>query len=196
MSKNHLKINTTVHLKGQTPARLREAVPSDAPEVLRYLQRVSGESDFLTFGPDELPMDLFQETQMLENSRAADNCLILLGEVGGNLAGVCSLAGKKRPRIRHAADLGLSVLKHCQNQGLGRAMLEIAIQWARGSGALRKINLKVRADNQKAADLYERLGFVKEGLATREFWISGRFFDCIVMGLSIDPPDNGRGGPS
>ena len=188
-----LKVDITIRLKGWVPIRLREAEPSDATEILAYLKQVAGESDFLTFGSDELPMNLYQEKQMLETSRAAENHLILLAETGGKPVGLLSMISKKRPRIRHLTDLGVSVLKTHQNLGLGRALVETAIQWAEKSRVVRKINLKVRVDNEKAIALYSRLGFAMEGRVAREFCIDGKFFDCFAMGRLIDPPLHAKG---
>ena len=39
-------------LKDGRPAELREAVPSDAEDMIDYLRCIGGESDFLTFGKD------------------------------------------------------------------------------------------------------------------------------------------------
>jgi RimJ/RimL family protein N-acetyltransferase len=37
--------------------------------------------------------------------------------------------------------------------------------------------------------LYERYGFVREGLVTRDMLIRGEFVDNYTMGLQIDPPE-------
>lgn len=51
---------------------------------------------------------------------------------------------------------------------------------------IRKINLRVRSDNHSAISLYKKSGFVSEGTITREFFINGKFFDAIHMGLEIE----------
>ena len=58
---------------------------------------------------------------------------------------------------------------------------------AEGGGVVRKLNLRVRADNARAIALYERLGFAVEGRATRDVLIDGEFHDCLVMGRAVDP---------
>jgi RimJ/RimL family protein N-acetyltransferase len=52
---------------------------------------------------------------------------------------------------------------------------------------IRKINLRVRADNAGAIRLYERMGWVHEGRTTRDTLIDGRFNDCLLMGREVDP---------
>lgn len=58
-------------------------------------------------------------------------------------------------------------------------------QWAREGKVIKKINLRVREDNLNAMRLYERFGFVKEGLLTREFLVDGHFYSAVLMGLTL-----------
>ncbi len=60
------------------------------------------------------------------------------------------------------------------------------INWAKEIRLIRKINLKVRSDNQATIDLYQRFNFLFEGTITREFFINGKFYDSILMGIEID----------
>ena len=45
---------------------------------------------------------------------------------------------------------------------MGRALLEAAVDWARGAG-IRKLELHVFPWNEPAIQLYERFGFEREG---------------------------------
>ena len=48
-----------------------------------------------------------------------------------------------------------------------------------------QINLKVRADNQRAKGLYKKFGFVKEGYTTRMLKIGDEYFDGEFWGLML-----------
>jgi RimJ/RimL family protein N-acetyltransferase len=65
-------------------------------------------------------------------------------------------------------------------------MMEYLIDWGKDSKVIRKFNLRVRDDNTRAIKLYKKLGFIEEGITTREFYINGKFFDFVRMGLCID----------
>lgn len=175
-----------IHLKSGETVALREAVKEDAPELVIYLKKISGESDFLTFGYGELSISISDEEALLEDSRNAFNKIMIVALVGDKVIGNLHFAGGTRARIRHTGEFGVSVLKDYWNQGIGYAMVQELIQWAKASYIIRKINLRVRSDNKRAIHMYEKLGFVKEGLITREFLISGQFYDSIHMGLCID----------
>ena len=69
---------------------------------------------------------------------------------------------------------------------VGSVLIKYLVSWARDSQIIRKINLKVRTDNFRAINLYKRLGFISEGIITREFFINGEFFDSMHMGLEIN----------
>ena len=42
---------------------IREVAPEDAGAILAYLEEISGESDFLNFGPGEFDMNETQERE-------------------------------------------------------------------------------------------------------------------------------------
>ncbi|MPM82898.1 hypothetical protein SDC9_129960 [bioreactor metagenome] len=176
----------TIYLKNGDTVRLREAVKEDAPELIAYLQKIGGESDFLTFGSGEFSVSVSDEAAMLEESRTAKNKIMLLSLVGNKVIGCLHFEGGARSRILHTGEFGVSVLKDYWDKGIGTEMVKELIQWAKASNVIRKLNLRVRSDNARAISVYEKLGFIQEGLITREFFISGEFYNFIYMGLIID----------
>jgi RimJ/RimL family protein N-acetyltransferase len=166
--------------------QLREAIKGDGPELVTYLHKIGGESDFLSFGPGELSISVSDEEAMLEDSRKATNKIIVLAVVENRVVGCLHFEGGARTRIHHTGEFGVSVLKDYWDQGIGTAMVQELIQWAKATGVIRKLNLRVRSDNDRAVSVYEKIGFIQEGLITREFIISGQFYDFIYMGLNID----------
>ncbi|MDA8441757.1 MAG: GNAT family protein [Peptococcaceae bacterium] len=176
----------SIHLKNGQMVLLREVVKDDAPELIAYLHKIGGETDFLTFGPGELSVNISDEEAFLEESRNVQNGLIILALVGNEVIGCLQFTGGARSRTRHAGEFGVSVLKNYWNQGIGTAMLYELLEWAKASTIIRKLNLRVRSDNISAVRLYNKFGFVQEGLISREFFISGTFYDSIHMGLNLD----------
>lgn len=85
---------------------------------------------------------------------------------------------------RAAADeaeiLTLAVAPHARGQGLGRALLQAAINRARELGATTMF-LEVGADNPAALALYAGLGFAKVG--QRKAYYEGR--DALVLRLPL-----------
>jgi len=176
-----------VSLRNGQVATIREAELNDAPAVLEYLDKVIAETDFLAMGQGDLDWPLEKERQFIEEHRSADNKLLIVAEVEGRIAGVSGFTGDSRRRLRHTGESGISVLQRHWGLGLGTALMGSVIEWAKSSGVVRKIGLRVRKDNKRAIRLYERFGFVREGMFTRQFAIAGRFYDAYLMGLEIDP---------
>jgi len=74
-----------------------------------------------------------------------------------------------------------------RHREIGSMLMEatIAMAWAKG---FKRIELTVRTDNHNAKALYERYGFVIEGLSPSAFCVDDEFFDALSMGLMYKPP--------
>lgn len=70
--------------------------------------------------------------------------------------------------------------------GTGSELLATVIEWARKRNASR-VQLEVRAGNTAAIALYERAGFLRDGL--RQGYYSDPPEDALLMSLSLAPPN-------
>ena len=174
-------------LKNQLLLTLRPAEPKDAQQVLAYSEQVAGESENLAFGPGEFGISLEQERVFLQQAAETLTSLYLLAEIEGEIVGTLTFSAEKRPRVQHGGEFGMSVLRKYWNLGIGDRMLASLIAWARQTGIIRKINLRVLVDNLSAIHLYEKYGFVRDCRRTREFYLHGQFIDVFLMGLPLDP---------
>jgi RimJ/RimL family protein N-acetyltransferase len=173
-------------LKNGNLVVIRKASKSDTKAMLEYINKISKESDFLTFGEGEFDKTLEQEKNFIENISKQNNALFIIAEVEGKIVGNLNFSGGARPRISHTGEFGVSVLKEYWGQGLGTELIRFLIEWCKQSGVIRKVNLRVRSDNYSAIHVYKKLGFNEEGVITREFLINDRLYDSISMGLIID----------
>lgn len=164
---------------------IREAAVEDARAILDYLEGISGESDFLSFGPGEFELTETEEEDVLRKYRNSVNQLYLLGLIDNTIVATLSFSGGRRPRVRHSGEFGMSVRKRYWGLGIGSLMLDTLIDWARGTRIVKKINLRVRTDNHRAIALYKRKGFVIEGTIRREVCLDGKYFDHHWMGLEL-----------
>lgn len=165
---------------------VREAASEDAVSVMDYINRVSGESDFLTFGPGEFKVTEQQEKEIIENSRKSKNRLLILGIIDNKIAGILNFSGGQQTRTRHCGELGLTVGKQYWGMGTGSFMIDALVEWAKCTGIVKKINLRVRTDNRRAILLYKRKGFIKEGTIRKEIFFDGRYYDHYWMSCELD----------
>ncbi len=165
---------------------LREATPTDAPQVVAYVEAIASESDFLTFGPGEFGITIEQEKAYLARALSRDNALYIIAIIDGEIVGSLSFAGGGRSRTAHTGEFGMSVRKGHWGKGIGTKLIRCLLQWCKESGVIRKVNLRVRTDNLRAIHLYKKMGFREEGIITREFQVGGVFYDSLAMGYAID----------
>jgi len=77
----------------------------------------------------------------------------------------------------------LAVHPAYRRRGIGRSLLSLAVDSAKGQGSNR-VTLEVRKSNQAAQQLYHTLGFVERGV--RKGYYSDDGEDALVMVLDLD----------
>ena len=100
--------------------------------------------------------------------------------------GLVMATGKGRRAVRHRASIGLTVAHGWRGQGVGRALMEHVIAWARETGFITRLELEVLVRNESAVRLYERLGFQREGLHRHALLRNGEYLDDLSMALLLD----------
>ena len=180
-----MSIDREYHTRSGLVFDVVEARPEDAIELIGYLERTCGESDFFSFGPGELDLSVEEECHSLEGYNSSRSRLFLLARISGDIVGTLSFDAESMPRLSHSGDLAMSVSQSCWNSGIGSTLVDEALRWCRSRG-IKKINLRVRTDNVRAIRLYEKRGFLIEGTITNDMLIGGRYFDHYLMGLFLD----------
>jgi RimJ/RimL family protein N-acetyltransferase len=175
-----------VILKNGKELLIRKAAEEDTEQMAQFKTFISGESDFLSFGENEIEITAKTERESIRSANAKDNSVIIIALIDEEVAGFVTFNGGVKIRKRHAGEMGISVRKKYWGLGIASLLLEILIEWAKGTQMIRKIDLLTRADNEKAIKLYEKYGFKREGILTRDLCINGVFYDSFSMGLSID----------
>ena len=111
---------------------------------------------------------------------------VLVAELDGEVSGYVTLgrATELRASDHVVHVLGLAVAESAQGRGVGRALVHAAAAEARARGA-RRLTLRVLGHNTRARHLYERCGFVVEGILKGEFVLDGREVDDVLMALAL-----------
>jgi len=174
-------ISVPVTLKDGTPARVRQARPGDAAGLVEVNRAILTETDFHIREVSEYHADPETEERFVAGFDTRPGSLYLVAEVGGRLAGVLMFEREKLNRMHHVGMMGMAILKQYHRQGLGTAMLNACLSWARGQQGLEKIRLEVFNTNPVAVRLYEKFGFVHEGNRKRDIRIRGKYVDLMLM---------------
>ena len=101
------------------------------------------------------------------------------------VVGWCDILRFPREGFRHGGRLATGILEAYRGRGLGERLMRDALEAARGRG-FERVELDVYATNTRAIALYERLGFVHEGVKRRTRKLDGAYDDGVIMGLLFD----------
>ena len=160
---------------------IRPAVPADRDAVVALHKAAAVTPGALARTPEEVT------PAYADAAIASDVCLLAVEPDGF----VCGEIHAKRETVALFAHVlgGLTVAVHPerQGQGIGSALFEALIAWARAARPeILRIELAAGAGNPGAIRFYERLGFQHEGRqVARGRLPGGRFEDDILMGLLL-----------
>ena len=164
-----------------------EAEISDASEVIALLDQIGQESSFTSLDENGLSISESEMQIFIDKQAQSENQITLLAFLNDELAGIINITADQRPRVRHIGDIFLGIKKSFWGSGLGSILMEEAIEWAKTSGVIRRLQLTVQKRNLAAIHLYEKMGFITEGLQERGACIErGEFLDVYLMGKLID----------
>ena len=162
---------------------IREATPKDAEKIITYLAQVGGETDYLSFGKEGLPILTAEEEKFIQSMKEEEHSVLYVVWKNGEIIGDASLSGFSR-RMSHRAEFGLSVVKSEWGKGNGSALLQKCIMYAK-EHAIELINLEVRSDNIRAIHVYEKYGFRKIGTSPAYYKMDGTYYDFDLMVLDL-----------
>lgn len=165
---------------------IREAKPSDAAQIIAYMNRLSEEPNSnIEISPGEFDRTVEEEAGFLAEFAASDHSIFLVAEYEGNIVGLLNCKGSNRTAIRHAVTLGMSVDQDWRGQGIGNQLMVRAIEWAKSTGTVKRIELAAFARNTAAIHLYEKFGFVHEGRRRKAGFRDGEYHDGVIMALLL-----------
>ncbi len=153
---------------------VRQARAEDGRAMAEVFAAVAQERDGIATEP---PVDIDERAALF--ARSAGHSLVAVAN--GRVVGVLHVEVS-----RHGfGELGMLVERGWRGRGVGSALLQAAIDWARDQG-LHKLCLEVFAHNTAAIALYRKAGFVAEGTRAQQYRrASGELWDSVMMGLVL-----------
>jgi len=172
-------------LWAERPFAVRPADPGDATALVELARAVGSEPEGWLVTTSEW-RSVADERRYLKALRRYPDAAVYVAETpAGELVARLSLARDPHPGSSHVADLGVMVAKDYRRLGIGAALLEQAVDWARRN-RVEKLELHVFPHNEAAIRLYERLGFEREGYRRRHYRrADGGYVDAILMALAV-----------
>ena len=155
---------------------VRPAEVADAAQLLALLAQLGRESN--TFTVDEGIEDLSEtdEQAQIERINGTTTNIIFVATLDSRLIGVSTVQG----------EVGVAVLKEFWGMGLGTALIEEVLDWARNYSSLERLVLTVQLRNVRAVKLYQHLGF--ENCTATSYDVvdpTGKRVPAIDMGIWV-----------
>jgi ribosomal protein S18 acetylase RimI-like enzyme len=173
-------------------AAIRLLEPSDLRAAGRHIARhasESGRDGDILFAPfSQFDRDAYEATRYASWRRVIEEpgwerCWGAFD--GDTMVGHVDLTGGLLYSALHRARLGIGVERRHRRVGIGRALLDAALAWARAQTIIRWVDLSVFAHNEYARKLYLAYGFREVGMTADAYRIQGRSVDDVHMVLDV-----------
>jgi RimJ/RimL family protein N-acetyltransferase len=176
-------------LRDRGEVTVRSAAPADARAVRALLDAVAAEpSTPILHLPGSCSLRAMR-TEILEADAAADR-IMLVAVVDGQVAGHLVLLGTGHPFSPHVAEVGLAVAADRRRLGVASALMEVALPWA-ARRPFRRVVAAVFPHNEAALSLFAAHGFRREGERREQYWRGGRYFDEVLLALTLASDEAG-----
>jgi RimJ/RimL family protein N-acetyltransferase len=160
--------------------RFREAGPGDAAALLALKRRLDRETSFMLLEPDERTETAHDVAADL-GRLAGSNSVVIVADGPAGVVGYVDARGGEFRRNRTTAYVVIGVLASASGQGVGSGLLRAIEGWAPAHG-IHRLELTVMATNERAARLYQRIGFEVEGRRRECLTVDGKLADELYMG--------------
>lgn len=103
-----------------------------------------------------------------------------VADAHNKIVGWVDVTPKQHQALQHAGQLGMTVAAEYRGQGIGKALLKCAVEYAYKTG-LKRLELEVFAGNFAAIALYEQYGFSHADTKRNDVYVDGACKDTCAM---------------
>jgi [ribosomal protein S5]-alanine N-acetyltransferase len=175
----------TMQLSLQTPRiGIRSPEPRDAVRLLAF--RTQNRAHLMPWEPSRneshYTLEGCRESIVDANEKASQDrgySLMVFDAGSAEIIATFNFANIVRGAFQ-ASHLGYSVAAHWQGRGVMHEALDAGLVWAFDALGLHRVMANYMPRNERSARLLERLGFEREGYASRYLQIAGQWEDHIL----------------
>ena len=164
--------------------KIREIEVEDYKELWDFMKKVKGETNFLRGYPNEIKMSYEDEKEYIKKVKSSETSNYFVVMKNNKMIGCIGFNGNTARKMKHYGTIGISVLKEYWGRGIATTLLEKLISWSKEKG-IKKINLDVFENNERAIKLYEKFGFKLEGCIEDGIFDGENYINLLVYGLKI-----------
>lgn len=171
-----------VVLKNGKECVFRSPSGGDAGEIINHLKVTSLETIYMSRFAEEIVTTLEEEAICIENENASNKTLTICAVVDDMIIGQGGIAVYRNNRkFLHRAKIGLSIQKEFWGLSIGYHLMNLLIENA-SKIEIEQIELTVATDNERAINLYKKIGFEIVGTISNSMKISDeQYIDEFYM---------------
>lgn len=163
---------------------IREIKDNDAEAFWQMQFELDKETKFMLYEPNERTKNTDLINSLIQKSINGED-LLLVAENDEDIVGFLGAKRGALNRIKHSAYIVVGVRKYFQGMGIGTEFFKRLDLWARQKNITR-LELTVVCENTRAKHLYEKNGFVIEGIKKNTMIVDGKYVDEYCMAKLIN----------
>jgi ribosomal protein S18 acetylase RimI-like enzyme len=168
-------------MKMKDLATIKDYHEFDAKELYAIVRHVHLTTNFMSDDFDRKYLDVtaFAKYHQELLYRAGSMMLIALSD--NRPIGYLTIEANAASRQQHTARLTMGMVENYRKKGIGRQLLQAALERLENTKVIEILYLMVRADHVAAINLYESLGFKTLVRLSRDTKIGNEYYDGILM---------------
>lgn len=153
----------------------------DAKELYAIVRHVHLTTDFMSDDFDRKYIDVTAFAKYHQELLYRAGSMMLIAMSDNRPVGYLSIEANAATRQQHTARLTMGIVENYRKKGIGRQLLQAALERMENTKTIEILYLMVRADHMAAIKLYESLGFKTLVRMSRDTKIGNEYYDGILM---------------
>ncbi|WP_371932707.1 GNAT family N-acetyltransferase [Bacillus carboniphilus] len=165
---------------------VREANELDEEKFLDYTTQALRDAPYMLTTLEDIENMTVQEGRsVIKGVKELPNYALFIAEIDNHIVGSIDFKNGDKEKMRHQGSIAMTVHPDFRNDGIGRALLETLLGWAKNNTAIEKVSLRVMERNVGAIRLYKKFGFLEEGREVRGIKEKEGYQDLILMAIFV-----------
>ncbi|WP_422123328.1 GNAT family N-acetyltransferase [Planococcus sp. X10-3] len=158
---------------------IRHAKAEDAEKLIELIKDAES-SGFMMFEPGERKINAEALSRRIQSIESDPTSTILLAEKDEDLLGYLFVIGNTPQRTLHSVYLAIGISEKSRGKGVGTKLFERLDEWA-SENKIRRLELTVMVNNRAGLALYQKMGFIIEGIKKNSLKVDGEYIDEYYM---------------
>ena len=158
---------------------IRKANDRDTTQILAVMKDAE-QSGFMLYAPDERNMAPASLSKLINSINQTSTSGFFIAQHEDEIVGYLLLKAESLSRTSHRAQIAVGVHSKSRGKGVGTALFDQMIHWAK-QAQLHRLELTVIEHNEQAVHLYKKMGFKIEGIKRNSLLIDGQYVNELYM---------------